>query len=125
MSAALPIELEPTFACWLWRGKMSNDGYPIIWRGKRPTGAHREVYTRELGAIADGLVLDHLCRRPLCVAPHHLEPVTRSENELRKSFRYRSRRARCKRGHDLRITGAITPEGGKVCRDCNREARTP
>lgn len=34
-----------------------------------------------------GLELDHLCREPRCRRPDHLEPVTRSENELRKPRR--------------------------------------
>jgi hypothetical protein len=30
--------------------------------------------------IPDGLEIDHLCRNKKCVAPKHLEPVTREEN---------------------------------------------
>lgn len=116
------VTLERTFGCWVWTGKLDRrNGYPIVWRGKRPSQAHRVVYDLELGPIAEGLELDHLCRNHACVAPHHLEPVTRNENELRKSWRYRSKRKTCKAGHDLAINGVVTEFGGRVCRECNRK----
>lgn len=34
----------------------------------------------------------------------------------------RARRTTCPKGHDLKLHGVVTPEGGKVCRQCNREA---
>ncbi len=120
MSSQISYEVDPTFGCHLWTGKRAQDGYPVIWRGKRPSSAHRIAYELELGPIADGMVLDHLCRRRDCINHVHLEPVTQSENEKRKSWRYRSKRKSCKNGHDLRVTGVVTPEGGKVCRQCNR-----
>ena len=48
------------------------------------------------------------------MALHHLELVTRRENELRKSWRYRARRTKCPRGHELSSTAIITPEGRHV-----------
>jgi hypothetical protein len=82
---------------------------------------HRGVVGR-VRVGAEGFVLDHLCRRRNCIALHHLEPVTQSENEKRKSWRYRARRATCPKGHGLAMNRAITPEGGVVCRQCNKEA---
>lgn len=118
-----PVELDATFGCWLWRGKLDKSGaYGLVWRGKRPSSAHRVVYEAEVGSIEAGLVLDHLCRRPLCVAPHHLEPVTPHENEMRKSWRYRAKRATCPKGHDMKLNAVVTEQGGRVCRQCNREA---
>lgn len=120
---SFPVEHDPVFGCRLWRGKVDRHGYPVIWRGKRPSAAHRVMYEAELGAIAPGLELDHECRRPLCVATHHLRPVTRSENEKLKSWRYRLLRTHCKNGHEMKLA-IVTPEGGRVCRTCNLEART-
>ncbi len=123
LAARWPIEVDTTFGCALWTGRRDKrDGRALVWRGKTPTVAYRAVYTAEVGPIGDGLVLDHLCRRPHCVAPHHLEAITQSENEKRKSLRYRARRQLCAFGHDLRPNAAITPEGGRVCRACNRQA---
>lgn len=116
------VEVDPIFGCWRWKGDLGNNGRPIVWRGQRPSSAYRVVYEREAGAVPPDRVLDHLCRRPDCVAPHHLEPVMKDENERRKSWRYRARIRRCPRGHDLTANAAVTPEGGRTCRICNRGA---
>ena len=122
--SAWPVTLDAVFGCWIWIGKKTRDGlYGLIWRGRRPSSAHRTVYESEVGPVPKGLVMDHLCRRPLCVAPHHLEPVRRHENELRKGWRYRASKATCKAGHDMKLNAVLTPEGGRICRQCNQEAR--
>lgn len=108
-----------TFGCELWSGRLDEDGYGRDGRRK----AHITAYETAFGPVPEGFVLDHLCRRRNCVALHHLEPVTQSENEKRKSWRYRARRTHCAKGHDLSVYGAVTPEGGRVCRECNREAK--
>jgi hypothetical protein len=112
------IEVDPIFGCHIATGRRDRDGYAF----HGSTRAHIAAWTREHGPVPDGKVLDHLCRRRACCAPHHLEAVTQSENERRKSWAYRSRIARCPRGHDLRTNAILTPEGGRVCRQCNREA---
>lgn len=113
----MSIERDPIFGCELATGRRDRDGYAFHGR----TRAHIVAWTAAKGAIADGLELDHLCRRRHCVALHHLEAITRSENERRKSWRYRSKRTHCPAGHELAVTGAVTPEGGIVCRQCNRD----
>ncbi len=111
--------LDPVFQCHLWTGKLDRDGYGFHGR----TRAHIKAWVDANGEIAEGLELDHLCRRRNCVALHHLELVTRSENELRKRFKYRVKRKTCPRGHDLTANRAVTEAGGIVCRECNREAK--
>jgi|SRR3990172_1228926 len=115
----MSTELDPIFGCALATGRRDKDGYCFHGRGR----AHRVAWESEKGPIAEGLVLDHLCRRRHCVALHHLEAVTQSENEKRKSWRYRARRKVCPAGHDMGINAVLTPEGGRVCRACNREHR--
>lgn len=128
MSSQFSWTVDKLFGCWLWTGrKDKRDGRAIIWRGKAPYAAQRAVYEDYVGPIGyapngDALELDHLCRRPACVAPHHAEPVTRAEQEKRKIWRYRAKRTLCPRGHVLSVNGVVTPEGGRVCRTCNREA---
>ena len=69
--------------CWLWVGKMSNNGYgEFYWKGKY-TSAHRAFYKYFINSNIDGLDVDHLCRHPRCVNPEHLEPVSSRENTLR------------------------------------------
>lgn len=105
------------FGCELWSGKKTRDGYGLT--GSRL--AHRAAWERAIGPLLPGIVLDHLCRRRSCIALHHLEPVKQSENERRKMWKNRLR-THCRDGHDLAIHSVITPEGGRVCRECNRVA---
>jgi len=103
--------------------RLDRDGYAF--HGKTRAHIHAWVQAHgQVGVDKDGkpLVLDHLCRRRNCKAVHHLEPVTQSENEKRKSWRYRARRKLCPKGHELAKHRAVTPEGGIVCRKCNHEA---
>lgn len=123
MIGAYTFDDDPVFGCCIWTGKLGNNGRPIIWRGQAPSSAHRVIYEQEIGPVAEGLVLDHLCRRVLCVRALHLEPVTRHENELRKSWAYRCKRQKCARGHSL-DTAMVTPEMGRLCRACHLGARS-
>lgn len=110
--------IDPIFGCDLAEGRLDSEGYAF--HGK--TRAHTVAWVAANGPVPEGMELDHTCRRRHCRATHHLELVTRGENEKRKSWRYRSRRTMCPRGHDLKLNGIVTPEGGRVCRQCNREA---
>jgi hypothetical protein len=115
------MERDALYGCWLWVDSLDRDGYGTIWTGG-PKQAHREFYKQLVGPVADGLVLDHLCRRRACVRPDHLEPVKGAVNDLRRSWRVRARRTRCGNGHDL-STCITTPSsanggGGRLCRTC-------
>ena len=125
MSQPRPVEVDPVFGCHLWLGKRDRrDGRALLWRGRTPVAAYLVIWQEQVGPVADGLVLDHLCRRPWCVALHHLEAVTIDENERRKFWRHRAKRRTCPRGHDLNLNGIVVPPlGGRVCRQCNRDAQ--
>lgn len=75
--------IEPTGFCWLWKGKISDDGYAITTLYGKTEAAHRAVWKVLMGDIAKGLQLDHLCNVRHCVNPDHLEPVTKRENAAR------------------------------------------
>lgn len=63
---------------------------------------HRVSYEWMVGPIPKGHELDHLCRVRRCVNPHHLEPVTCSENKRRvRRFGPWELRRYCRRGHAL------------------------
>ncbi len=111
-------ERDPIFGCELVTTRLDPEGYAYYGRSR----AHLVAWIAVHGPIADGLELDHLCRRRNCRALHHLELVTRAENEKRKSWRYRVRRKLCPRGHELERHRVVTPEHGIVCRQCNRDA---
>ncbi|MFL2002166.1 HNH endonuclease signature motif containing protein [Microbacterium sp. A1-JK] len=105
-------QIQFTDTCWLWLGPQIK-GY-----GKsHGTTAHRVVYRALVGPIPEGLELDHLCMRKLCVNPEHLEPVTRAENMRRRAAAY----VTCVNGHDFSPENTyIRPGGGRDCRQCIR-----
>ena len=112
--------IDPLFGCHLADGRKDRDGYAFHGAAR----AHIVAWVAVHGPVPQGLELDHICRRRNCIAVHHLEAVTRTENERRKSWSYRARRAKCSRGHDLRTNRVVTPEAGIVCRACNRSTAT-
>lgn len=123
------VEKKGPDDCWLWQGKPSR-GYGRIRIDKdRPVvGAHRYSYELANGPIAEGLVIDHLCRVPMCVNPRHLEPVTIAENTLRgvNPAAQRARMTECANGHpligeNLIIVGVTRPR--RACRTCLRTKR--
>ena len=74
--------------CWIFTGAKVSGlvPYGVVGRGTRGQGnvlAHRVTYEHFVGPIPGGLDIDHLCRTPPCCNPTHLEPVTRSVNNLR------------------------------------------
>jgi len=121
-AALLTFTLDPVYGCHLWTGPVGSNGRPIVWRGARPSSGYVVAYQQAGLLIAAGHVLDHLCRRPLCVNVAHLEPVTTAENERRKSWAYRCKRQRCSRGHSL-ADALVTPEMGRLCRVCTSGQR--
>jgi hypothetical protein len=112
-------ERDPLFGCELWCGSVNSAGYPTVWDHGRPRQAYYVALERAGVTIPPDREPDHLCRRRLCVAPAHFEVVTRTENQLRKAWAYRSQIAACPKGHDLFIHGRRTPEAGVVCRICS------
>ncbi|MEU4016199.1 HNH endonuclease signature motif containing protein [Microbacterium sp. NPDC028030] len=69
--------------CWIWGGPISSSGYGRI--GSLYT--HRVSYEIHVGAIPEGLQIDHLCFEKLCANPDHLEAVTQEENLRRQRLR--------------------------------------
>lgn len=91
--------------CWNWTSAMSRDNYAAFWGDSKTVPGHRWIYSKFRSAIPPGLELDHLCVRPWCVAPAHLEPVTKEENRRRISFR----RDEAKAGRPILVkTGAAS-----------------
>ena len=111
--------LPQTDGCWRWVGKVDPNGYGRAGKG----WAHRVVYEAVVGPIPDGLQIDHLCCRPLCVNPGHLEPVTPLENFMRGNHpsAISNRSGLCKRGHLLSEHGAYRKGRGRYCKECRRQ----
>lgn len=107
---------DPIFGCELVTSRLDADGY--AYHGK--SRAHIVAWIAARGPVPTGKVLDHTCRNRACRAVIHLEPVTQSENELRKSWAYRVKIKLCPAGHTLAVYGQVTPQRGIVCRRCSQ-----
>lgn len=135
--------------CWLWTGSLDNKGYArISYRAedgrRRSVAVHRITFEQSNGPIADGLEIDHLCRRRNCVRPLHLEAVSHIEN-LRRGIgvwggaraskapsnrgknagSFNRSKSRCSKGHPY--SGAnlyLHPSGRRQCRACQRTHKT-
>lgn len=122
-------KVNKTEDCWLWTGGATREGYGAIWSGPggRRLMAHRVAWELLRGPIPEGLHIDHLCRRPPCVNPDHLEPVTPSVNTARGysgPIRAAAQLARnaCIRGHEYTPENtSINVRGARVCKTCRRE----
>ena len=96
---------EPNSGCVLWLGALDNNGYGRIKiqteHGPSTALAHRVAYETFVGPIPEGLTLDHLCRTRGCINTRDLEPVTRSENNLRgfSPMAGNARKTHCPQGH--------------------------
>lgn len=86
------IPRRSTGKCWMWLGTKSrphpapltDDGhYGVAKINGRHWRAHRLAHELFIGPIPDGFDVDHLCCRPLCVNPAHLEAVAPAENRRR------------------------------------------
>lgn len=114
VDAAVTYNRSP---CWLWCGATSAEGYgKVRWQDKT-VYSHRLVYTLLVGPITQPQ-LDHLCRRPACCNPRHLEPVTAIVNVQRGS---NSTKTACINGHTYnKKTTYIDKKGWRRCRECHR-----
>lgn len=116
--------------CWIWRGALNEGGYGIVQlgRGIGTDRTHRVVYRAMVGEIPAGLTLDHLCHRPACVNPAHLDPVTRTENTLRQWAVGKGNagasnvlKTHCPHGHPYDEANTRKDKNGRRhCRTCER-----
>lgn len=87
----------------------------------KSSSAHRLAWELYRGPIPAGLVLDHLCRRPACFNPDHLEAVPNKVNVLRGvgACAQNARKETCSKGHLLLgLNLRVTKEGFRECLAC-------
>lgn len=114
------VRINEATGCWDWTGAVSSAAYGTLRGEGRPwrmLKAHRVSYEMHRGPIAEGMVIDHVCRNKLCVNPAHLEPVTGKEN----SSRYAATVTHCLSGHPFSPENTLVrSRGERACRECNR-----
>lgn len=110
--------LDPV--CWVWTRALSH-GYGVIGVGKQKTyRTHRLAYVLLVGDPEE-LELDHLCRRPACWNPAHLEPVTHAVNMQRGRARVTQHgKTHCPHGHPYTGSNLYVYRGKRNCRECSR-----
>lgn len=79
--------------CWMMPNMSANDsdlnmgGYSQFFVGGDLWLGHRLSYVWFHGGHDQGLTVDHVCGRRMCVAPAHLDAVSRSNNTKRRDTR--------------------------------------
>lgn len=73
--------------CILWAGGKNGRGYGRMWLDGKLQQAHRVAWTEVHGEIAEGKQVDHVCNRPACVNPDHLQLVTHEQNQQLRDLR--------------------------------------
>lgn len=111
-------KVDKTDYCWVWTASKSRAGYGFFGLEGKAQYAHRISFVLAGNEIPPGLVLDHLCRRPECVNPEHLEAVTNRVNAHRGK---NGLKAYCKHGHPYdSVNTCIRKDGTRMCRQCKR-----
>lgn len=114
-------KVEKTESCWLWIAYLNAKGYGVASVAGTARLAHRIAYELTVGAVPEGLQLDHLCRTRRCVRPDHLEPVTNKENQRRGATGILL--THCRHGHPYVPENVYTsPKGIRRCRQCHRDS---
>jgi hypothetical protein len=126
-------KLDISDGCWEWQGQRDSNGYGRITVGSRTDGSitnsyvHIQVWIHTVGAVPEGLVLDHVvCDNPACANPDHLEPKSRWANVARSATAataINARKTECINGHPFDEGNTrYLKSGARACRTCGREA---
>jgi len=117
----------PDGNCWLWKGRLSKEGYAnVTYKGKLK-GSHVHFYEYYIGPVPEGLELDHWCRNRHCVRPGHLEAVTHQENMLRGNTIVAkfAMTTHCPQGHEYTPENTyVNPKGSRLCITCRQEKQS-
>lgn len=87
--------------------------------------AHRFLWEGKFGKIADGMVIDHVCRNRRCLNLNHLRVVTvkvnNTENVVGSGWQVMAAKTHCPKGHPYSPENTRTKSGSRQCRTCGRD----
>lgn len=114
--------------CRLWKKFLDKDGYGSFYFRKKLRRAHRVAFYIKNGPIAEGMVIDHICRNRNCVEPTHLRMVTARQNSLENSLcisAVNRKKTTCKNGHpfDKIYTNSKNGKTQRICSVCDNAKR--
>lgn len=117
---------EDERGCHIWVGYRNSDGYGIVGYKGRSCKAHRVRYELEVGAVPEGMELDHyVCDRGAegCCNPLHCRPVTHRENVLRGNSpaSFNLTKTHCPKGHPLSGSNLVAVYTKRLCRRCRND----
>lgn len=117
----LKVSLDKYIPCWTWLASLDRHGYGQFRLNGRTRRAHQVAWECIVGPIPTGKELDHLCGRPSCVNPAHLDPVSHAENIRRgKGGEHQRIKSHCPQGHPYNEENTRMYEGRRYCRACHK-----
>ncbi len=115
-------EIDSKSGCWLWRGRMTPNGYGKFYANGRNQVAHRYSWQRQHGPIPDGVQMDHVCRVRNCVNPSHLRMTDVRGNLFAPGTEapaaINAAKTHCLRGHAFTPENTLVQKGKRQCRSC-------
>lgn len=108
--------------CWVFTG-CKLKGYGQLHVNGRTGYTHQVSYAELVGPMPEGLEPDHLCKRPDCWNPWHLDPVTHRENIRRSRWNtHQLLKTHCPQGHEYTPENTYQAPGrtNRTCRTCRR-----
>lgn len=111
--------------CWEWTRAKIN-GYGVYQLDGRLRSAHRLAWEALVGPIAEGHVLDHLCRNAACIDPDHHRSVRQRVNALAGfgPSAVNAAKEYCAYGHEFTADNTYRymklGQMVRACRACNR-----
>jgi len=109
--------------CWLWLAAKRNGygAFSVSRSYARP--AHVVAYELLVGPIPKGFEAHHICFRPACVRPGHMELLTHKAHTLLGTSppAINARKTACDHGHAFDEANThIRANGRRRCRACDR-----
>lgn len=108
--------------CWIWTGAMASGRVPVAWLDNVNQPVRRWV----MGPVPYDHDVIAACGDGRCIAPAHMEVVTRQERDRRGGVEGRRGTAnvlktRCVNGHDFTPENTyVGATGYRACRACQR-----